>query len=459
MYATAVDDLGNVIVAGYTDSPEFPATHLYGSRQAQDVFVAKVSSDGSSLIWSTLLAGASNDQAAAIAVNAAGEIYVTGQTASADFPTTAGAFRRTNSGGGDAFVAKLVSDGSLVYSTMIGGSSSDVAASVAVDGSGYVTIAGSTQSVNFPSTPGAFKVTQSAGDMGGGGIDGFVTRFRPDLSGVEASTYLGSGGEETAAAVTLDKDNLPIVVGATNACSLFPTTAGAFQTVCTGPGRDCFISKLNGNFSGLLYSSLLGGYARDECSAAVVDAQGAIYVGGRTFSGDFPVTAGAYQTTQDGLGGMGFVAKFKPAFAGLQFATFLGGSSVWTAPMTYAGSTLWGLHLASDGKIVATGWAQTQYFPTTSGAYQNGLNGSAGVADAFVSLLSADGSALLYSSYLGSSSEDVGYTVGIQPSGRVVLAGYTRGSGFPVSASAFDRTFGGASEGFLTAIDIGLSPQ
>src|SRR5947208_1601117 len=304
-YDVAIDATGNAYVAGSTTLTDFPTTTgavQTASGGSADAIVAKVDPTGSGLIYSTYLGGAAADEGYGIAVDGAGNAYVTGYTSSTNFPTTAGAFRTSFSGNIDAFVTKVNANGSaLAYSTYLGGSGYERAPGIAVDAAGNAYVTGFTDSANFPTTPGAIQ-TNFAGTT-----DVFVTKVNPSGSGLAYSTYLGGTAADVGYDIATDAAGNAYVTGYT-ASSNFPTTTGAFQTVQSGYA-DAFVTKVNPGGTGLLYSTFLGGGNNDLGYGIAVNAAGHILVAGRTASTNFPTTAGALQTGSDGPGDA-FIAKF-----------------------------------------------------------------------------------------------------------------------------------------------------
>jgi len=240
-YGIAVDSSGSAYVTGLTHSANFPITvgafqTTFGSNN--DAFVSKLNPAGSALIYSTYLGGSSNDQGSAIAVDSTGSAYVTGSTGSANFPITAGAFQPTFVGGVDAFVSKLNPAGSaLVYSTYLGGSSTDNGQGIAVDSSGSAYITGFTSSANFPITAGAFQTNL------GVPYDAFVSKLNATGNVLTYSTHLG-GSVTGGNGITVDSNGSAYVIGDTRSAN-FPTTVGAFQTTFGSGFQDAFVSKLD----------------------------------------------------------------------------------------------------------------------------------------------------------------------------------------------------------------------
>jgi hypothetical protein len=339
-FSLATDARGNVYVAGWTYSPNFPTTA--GARQrslggGRDAFVSKLNPAGNSLVYSTYLGGGGHDSANAIAVDAAGNAYIAGDTYSSDFPVS-NAFQGSSGGGQDGFVAKLNPAGSaLLWSTYLGGNGDDRANALALDASGNIYVTGGTFSTNFP-TFHAMQPTNA------GGQDAFVTKLAVDGRTLVYSTYLGgSGGSVTAneagAAIRVDAAGSAYIAGTTSSTN-FPL-ANAFQSALGGGGIDAFVTRLNSTGSALVYSTYLGGTGADYATAASLSPSGALAVVGYTMSSNFPVAA-ALQTAKSG-GYDGFVTRFSPAGNTLETSTYWGGSgseAIYAVSMDRAG-TMW----------------------------------------------------------------------------------------------------------------------
>jgi hypothetical protein len=394
-WGIAVDGNGNAYVTGRAESSDFPTTDGAFDTNPNglaDAFVVKLSSDGSTLIYATRLGGSGWNQGFAIALDASSNAYVTGETNSADFPTTAGAFDTIFHGPAstNAFVAKFSADGAnLLYATFLGGSAANevtltagVAIAVDATGNGYVT--GSTAAAglvsNFPTTPGAFDTS-----FNGGVNDAFVVKLSPDGSQLLYGTFLGGSGSDSGSAISLDAAGNAYVTGYT-ASSDFPTTAGAFERTLGFNGK-AFIVKLSADGSSLLYSTYLGGSGGDRAGGIAVDAAGNVYIVGGTCSSDYPTTAGALSRTlgsecipleeeDEGPSGDAFVAKLSADGSRLLYSTFFGGS---------AGDAGSKIALDSASNIYVNGETRSSDFPTTAGALQAG----GGPWDTFVSKLSS----------------------------------------------------------------------
>jgi Beta-propeller repeat len=432
----AVDPSGYAYVTGRAGSGDFPTTAgafdtTFGG--VFDAFVAKLSRDGSSLVYSTFLGGASVDEPSGIAVDPQGQAYVIGSTQSGDFPATPGAFDTALDGTEDAFVTKISRDGSaLAYSTFLGGSSDDFGSGIAVDPSGQAFVTGRTESGDFLTTPGAFDTT-----FGGGLDDGFVTKLSRDGSALAYSTFLGGAAFDFGEGIAVDPSGYAYVTGLTESGD-FPTTA-AFNT--TLDDVDAFVAKLSRDGSTLAYSTFLGGAFNDIAFGIAVDPSGQAYVAGRTSSGDFPTTAGAFDTTFGGGFSDAFVARLTRDGSALAYATFLGGAFDDAAN---------GIAIDPSGHAYVTGFTQSGEFPITAGAFDTTL----GFIDAFVTKLSRDGSTLGYSTFLGGAVNDGGNGIAVDPSGQAYVTGFTQSADFPTTAGAFDTTFGGGFfDAFVTKLD------
>ncbi|WP_169089130.1 SBBP repeat-containing protein [Paenibacillus sp. PL91] len=389
------------------------------------------------LLYSTYLGGSGDDRGQGIAVDASGNAYVTGFTFSADFPTTPGAFDTTLDFVQDAFVTKLNPTGTaLVYSTYLGGNSLDQGFGITVDASGNAYVIGVTFSTDFPVTPGAFQTTFN------GGGDAFVTKLNPTGTALIYSTYLGGGlgdaGDE-GRSIAVDASGNAYVTGTTNSTD-FPTTPGAFDTTFNGVD-DVFVTKLNPTGTALVYSTYLGGTGLEQGLSIAVDASGNAYVTGFTESSDFPTTPGAFDTTMSGFVDA-FVTKLNLTGTALVFSTYLGGSS---------GDRGRGIAVDASGNAYVTGSTQSIDFPTTLGAFDTTLSGA---EDAFVTKLNLTGTGLVYSTYLGGSSFDLGESIAVDPFGNAYVTGGTFSADFPTTPGAFDTTLGGAEDAFVTRINL-----
>jgi hypothetical protein len=386
-----------------------------------------------SIDYASFVGGAGADSGRGIAVDADGNAYVTGQTASFDFPTTVGAFDRTNNANTDVFVTKLDRSGSsVVWSTFIGGSAFDSGNAIAVDDRGAAYVSGFSGSLNYPTTAGAFDTTQN------GGSDAFVTKIAPSGSALEYSAYLGGAGFsfEGSNGIAVDDAGSAYVTGFTNSAA-FPTTAGAYDTTWAG-SNDVYVTKLNRSGSALVYSTFLGGATIDTGNAITLDDERNAYVTGFTASGDFPTTPGAADTSLNG-GRDAFAAKLGPTGSTLLYATFLGGA----ADDSGAG-------IAVDRKrqiAYVAGSTASNDFPTTPRASDPDYGGN---GDAFVSALDAAG-ALANSTYLGGTAADAATGIATDAKGKWAwVTGSTDSADFPATDDAADPSYNGNGDAFAT---------
>ena len=380
--------------------------------------------------YSTFLGGVQVDNSYAIALNRSGSAFVTGSTGSGDFPVTPGAFDPSYSNG-DAYVAKLNATGSsLIYATFLGGSGSDGSFAVAVEEAGSVYVAGTTYPTDFPVSSGAFDTTLA------GTSDSFVAKLNPIGSELTYGTYLGGSAHESGSGIALDGAGYAFVTGSTHS-SDFPATPGVFDPTFNGGDVDTFVAKLDPTGSALSYATFLGGSNWDLGNAIAVDATSRAYVTGRTYSGDFPTTPGAFDVSYDRNYDV-FVVKLNPAGSGLAYATFLGGS---------AADYGWFIVVDETGNTYVTGQTTSTNFPTTLGAYDTSYNGG---GDVYVVKLNPGGSALTYATYLGGSGADANEfaaSIAVDATGSAYVTGDTRSTNFPVTLGAFDTSYNGGACG------------
>lgn len=439
--AIAIDAAGNTYVAGSTRSPNFPTrTPLQGTLGAagfDDVFITKLNPAGTALVYSTFLGGSGDDQASGLAVDASGNVYVTGSTTSTNFPGTAGSSQPTTAGGGDAFVAKLNAAGSaLMYATYLGGGGRDQANSLAVDSSGNAYVTGFTFSANFPVTAGALKTTL------GGNRDAFVTKINTTGSARTYSTYLGgAAGEDFGNSIAVDSGGNAYVAGYTLSAD-FPATAGSLKTTLGGVS-DAFVAKLNAAGSALVYATLVGGSGQEQAIGMAVDSSGNAFLAGWTDSPNFP-TVSAYQGASNGIRDA-FVAKLNAAGSALLYSTYVGGE----------GQDL-GLAIAIDGagNAYVAGSTDSTRFPTLA-PFQVALSGN---VDAFITKLNPAGNGLVYSTYMGGIDYDQASAIAVDANNNAYVTGSTDSIELPVVPGAFQMALGGGDSDAWVAKLIEVQP-
>ncbi len=445
-YTIALDSSGNVYVAGYTESSDFPNTPgAYDiSYKGRDIFVSKLNGDLTKLLAATYLGGKYDDYARSIAVDSKRNVvYIVGQTSSSDFPTTEEAYDTTKDGYSDAFVTKLSGDlTTLLASTFLGGTSDDNACSIAIDQTGVnLYVAGSTASPDFPATSGAYDTTCNNGDV-------FIAKFSWNLKQITAATVLGGESHDYGNAIVIGPDKNIYVAGDTWSFD-FPASASAYDDTFNGGFGDCFVSKFNGDLTHLLAATFLGGATDDSAHAMVLDSRGNVYLTGQTESPDFPITDGAYEVHF--RNGDAFVSKLSENLSELLASTYLGGAD------DDVGNSI---ALSSGGYVYVAGHTGSSEFPTTPGAY---CVTKKVLFDGFISKLSGDLARLYASTVLGGSYRDVIRAITLDSGGNVYVVGETMSPDFPVMPDAYDAAYNGdmrvsyAYDAFISKLDGNLS--
>jgi hypothetical protein len=432
----AVDADGNFIVAGTTNSTDFPATAgaVQGPHGGLDIWVTKVGPTGL-LIYSTVLGGPCDDDVRAVAVDAAGNAYFTGRV----------------NGGGDCFadvtsgvlVAKLDPAGAVVYARQLNGSLADYSEgqAIAVDAAGNAYVAGTTSSAShdFPTTPGAFRTVECA-NVYSFAHDAFIAKFSPQGDQLLASTILCGRGDDSPSGIAIDAAGTVYIAGST-ASSDFPTV-DPIQASRNNGTVDVtgFVAGFSPDLSQLLFSTYLGGDSNDSVEAVALDAQGNVYVAGETQSLTFPTTPGALQ---EHAGNRicperscydAFVTKIDPHASAIVYSTLLYGE---------LDDGVGGIAVDAAGDAHVVGTTTSSYFPIRN-AFQPA---AASVYDAFVAELNPDGTQLVYSSYLGghhsgdspSTGSDLGLSIALDATGNPYVAGYTQSYDFPTTRLALSR--------------------
>jgi len=456
----AVDAAGSIYVAGATDSTDFPLPTLGLLPDGNThVFVAKLDASGSNLIYADYLGGNSQDYGYALALDSANNIYVTGGTASSDFPVV-NPFQGTYPGGFDVFLSKISPDGSsLLYSTYFGGSGSNFASSLAIDGAGGMVIAGYTTSTTFP-VANAYQSSVSANQGGNFGSYGFLTKFAADGLSLVYSTYLAGsstvslncGGtpcwlepSSIIKGMVLDTLGNGYVTGTTNTHN-FPVTQGSYQTTDSiqGIGSVGFVSKFSGS-GNLQYSTYFydaTGVVTDP-TAIAVDSSGSAYITGAAITfGTFPITSTTIcDPSVYSVGcNYAFVTKFDATAATLLYSTFLG-------PNNNAVPEAIVLDGSNDAYILA-------YTGGGSFSTVNGVENFSGGNDILLVEIDALASTQLFATYLGGSGNEQPAPAGmvLDAGGNLYIAGSTDSTDFPVTQHAFQSGLGGKTDGFILKI-------
>jgi hypothetical protein len=470
--AVTVDANDNAYITGSTSASDFPVTSgVFQSTNKSNgflkanAFVTKLNPTATALVYSTFLGGSVGDSGDGIGADSSGNAYVTGSTSSLDFPVTPGSaiqsiFPAGNTGSTGFFTVLDPNGVSLLYSTYLGGNGTfDGPAGITLDANGIAYIVGTTDSSTFPVSPNALQKNNNSGGAPGPGSDNVflsrIDRTKAGLAGLVYSTYLGGTGSDSGSAIAVDANANAYLVG-TATSSNFPMM-NAFQPNLNGR-QNAFIARIDTVNSVLVYSTFLGeGFANgDTGNCIAVDSNFNAYVGGHTYDLNFPVTVGAFETTFPAAANdfTGFVARFdttKSGASSLIYATYLGGSVSGDQPHAVA--------VDSVGNAYLTGETWSGNFPVTPGAPQN--NGVSGLQNGFLSVLSANGSLMLFSTYYGSAGAsgggavDYGLALDSASTPDVFIVGKTTSTKYPTTSGAYDtspRFVSGFSYGFVSRL-------
>jgi hypothetical protein len=455
----AVDSTGSVYVTGYTNSADFPLATLGAlPGNTNHVFVAKLDPSGSNLIYTDYIGGGNQDYAAALALDAANHVYVTGSTQSNNFPVVK-PYQAQQPGPYSGFLTEVSADGSsLLYSTYLGGNSFDQPTSVAIDGLGHALVAGYTLSPNFP-VANAYQSTALANQDGLYGSYGFLTKFSPDGSTLVYSTFV-SGNSNVAqdcgtpcfpapynvvSALALDANGNAYLAGTTNTYN-FPVTSGAYLGSNTTPADASigFVSKF-GSAGNLSYSTYFYGSSGNSLgiTAIAVDASGSAYITGSAQSdGTFPITSTSI--CDPGVNGFGcsyaFVTKFDPAGSTLLYSTFLG-------PNNYATPQAIVLDSADNAYVLAS--SQSDLFQVI-----NGIEPYTNKSDLLLVEIDAAATTQRVATYFGGSGNDVPTGMALDAAGNLYIAGATDSSDMPVTHGSFQNQSAGNSDAFIAKIGV-----
>jgi uncharacterized protein (TIGR03437 family) len=441
----AADAAGNTYIVGSTVSVDFPGTTRGQTFGGQDVFVAKLNPSGRALEWATYIGGTGAETGTAIAVDAAGAVYITGQTASTNFPVTPNAPQPVLAGGSavtDAFIAKLAPNGqSLLYATYLGGSQSDNGTAIFVDNTGAAFVAGRTDSTDFPSTSRDTLPARGAGDA-------FVAKLSSDGSTFIYSSILGGFALDYANAVVADLSGAAIVTGETRSEN-FPVTDAAYQKERRG-SSDAFIAKLAPNGASLQFSTYFGGDGQEAGRGVAIDRFGNVYIAGGTGSANLPVSFNGAQRSPNLLPDA-FVAKVNPTGSSLVFGTYLGGD---------ADDQANAITVDASGSAYIAGQTSSANFPVINDG-PLAAEGPKGGFDGFVTRLSSGGNFLQFSTLFGGTGTDAILGIANDGRGRIWITGTTDSTNLPASTGSLATRAPGVTDGFvalLSEISVAVSP-
>ncbi len=402
------------------------------------------------LTYLTYWGGPGVDQINAAKLDSQGRLYLTGLTDSGYVPYNPdNPYSTGNAGGLDVFLSIFTTDNgnyNLLYSTYLGGTSDDVPLGIDVDSSGVAYLTGYTTSTDFP-TLGAVLTSPSASYK-----NVFVAKLDPSQSGTDAlvfSSYIyGSDGDSVGNGVAAGKDGRIYLIGNTQAGD-FPVSASAFQSTLWG-SQDAFIVKMDPGTGGIDYATYLGGEDIDDGRAILVDDNNLTYFAVSTLSIDFPMKGFQYSINNSGGSdvAVGVMDLSQSGDASIKYSTFFGGSG---------NEEVRAMAFDKSGNVIITGYTLSTDLPLTADAIQRVNNGG---GDAFVAVLNPHANfqqGLVYSSYLGGKSGDVGYALATDSAGYIYVTGYTLSSDFPIAGKVPQPTWGGGTDVFLTKFKTGVA--
>lgn len=441
-----LDGAGNILVAGEINSGGLPAP-LSAYRQAhvgdQDIFIAKFNSDLTSLLAATYLGGTAGERNPSLAIDSSGDVVVSLDTISTDFPTTVGAYDRTSStvaGEPDIAVSMLDSDlETLMASTYLGGADYEYnQGNVIIDAEDRIIVTGITYSNNFPTTSGTISQTINSA------YDWFITIFNNNLQALHSSSFIGGNGTELTAKIALAPNGNLYFGGTTDSTDL-PVSSGGMGYEAQ---NDLWIGVTDHTLTNISYSTYLGGSDDDYFATGQTmdfDSSGNVYVFSETQSSDFPVTSGIVQSSSGGADDLA-VSKFNPTLSSLLASTYFGGNANEDAAAIFVDT--------DEGEVILVGYTLSGSYPTTVGAYSQTAFGS---FDLVVTKLNLSLSTTIASTYIGGNLGDFSTDAVLTPSGDIFVLGSTRSADFPIPTDGYDPTFHGESNVAILKIDGDLT--
>lgn len=441
-FAIALDADGNILVGGFTASSTFPGTTgglqstLAGST---DGFVSKFSSNLTTLLQTTYLGGSSDDQIRSMRVDAAGNIYVGGNTSSTDFPSTVGGLQPAKAGGVDAFIAKLSGNmATLQQATYLGGGGDESdggLVSMAFDAGGNLLVAGTTQSGDFPGRTGGGRPNHA------GARDAYISRVTSDLTTLLQSTYYGGSGLDFASVIAVDGNGKVLITGVHNSTNL-PMPGGGAQ-VTNGGTYDGYIARFSADLTTLEQATYFGGNGDENTAALALDSAGHVFIAGYTASTNL-AAGGSAQSAGGGSVDV-FVARLSADLSAVQKVTYYGGNGFDLA------STM---VIDAAGNVIVAGTNESSNLPGTASGYQSVYSNN---SDGFIAKFNNDLTVLTQATYFGGSGREDIRAILIDGGGNYVIAGTTASNNLTGTTGGAQPVFGGgATDAFVARFTANL---
>lgn len=447
----ATDQLGNIYIAGYTNSQDYPTTTgaykttSTANADTNDVFVTKLNATGTLILYSTYLGGVRNDVATALAVTPTGEVFLTGKTNSYDFPVTPNALDASYNGLDDIFLARLSARGdSLLYATYLGGNGNETANDMVLHNDALYLTGFTDSDKKFPLTTDALQSARASAQ------DAFLLIVRSKGDSLLYGSYFGGNSSDIAHAIAVGSDGSAYIAGRTTSTDL-PVTAIAIKKSLSGSSEaaDAFITVFHPADRTLTYCSYFGGSGADEqIEALAINSKGELVVGGWSNSPDLPITENVFgPSPPTSLYSSGFVGTLGFTEEDPVYLTYLGADN-------QAPTTILDIALDANDNVFCTGITFSRSFPVTPGAfdplYEIPSNG-----EAFVSVVHSSASSLLYSSYFGGNQIDIGMAVAVGRYNTAIIAGQTRSTNLPATP-LLGHPFSGALDGFVASFSTSV---
>jgi hypothetical protein len=429
---STVDAAGNILFAIVTGSSSLASGGFDLSYNGGgDVLIVKMNAELTQALKVTYLGGSGSDVPDAISVDAVGRVYVSGSTASVNFPTTTGAYDITHSSAEDAFVAVLSADlDTLLASTFIGGNGSDKECATAVSADGSVFASFGTASTDLPTSPGAIQASYN-----GGGGDLYIVRLNSGLTAALASTYFGGNSIEFRSKLAIDGDG-DIYTTVSTFSSNLPVSPGAYDTHNNDGSIDAYIAHISKTLDAVLASTYVGGNGTDWAYSIMLGANEDVYITGHAHS-NWPVTHGCFDSTYGGGpedGSDTYLGRLSSDLTTLKASTYFGGSG-WD----------WGVDLALDSKgfVYIVGETSSPDFPITKGAYDSTC---CNIREMFLAKFDSTMQTLHMSTLVGGSGDDRWPGVLLARNDSVYVIGYTTSADLQTTTGAYDPSFNGSGD-------------